>query len=70
MHSVETVKTILALDVVEAADKVVVPPAGQVSVQVQAEVRKKAVPLDHESFGVDLVVIAGFARYSVDQEAP
>ncbi len=70
MRLVETRKSRTALAVVEAVDKVVELPGEQVSVQVRAQVLKKAVPLDHGSFGVDLLVVAGFAEYSVDQVAP
>ena len=70
MHSVQTRRTDSVPAVVELVEKVVVQQEEQALVRVQVGLLLKVVQLDHGSFGVDQVVIAESARYSVDQEAP
>ncbi len=70
MHSVQTRRTSSVPAVVELVEKVVVQQGEQALVRVQVGLLLKAVQLDYGSFGVDQVVIAESAEYSVDQEVP
>lgn len=64
----KTISSVLA--VVELAVKAVARREERALVGAQAELLMKVVQPDHGSFVVDQVVIAEFAGYSVDQEAP
>ncbi len=70
MHLVEITKTNLAAAVAELAEKQVVKLGKQASARERAGLLKKAVPPGRGSIEVDLAVIADFAKYSVNQEAP